>query len=131
MMAASSPERLLLVRDVLDKQLVDAKHDAMGKADGIVLDLGDGTGPPRVAAIASGFPVLGARLHPRLGRWIAAIGKRFGVRGGRTYRIPFSRAKEFGREVQLDIPEASRTPAYDWEKWLRAHLFRHIPGGGK
>jgi hypothetical protein len=123
-------ERLQLVRDILDKQLVDAKGDPMGKVDGIVLDLGDGTGPPRAATIACGFPVLGARLHPRLGRWIIALGRRWGMRGGRTYRIPFSRVEHFNGEVKLSIKDAERTPAYEWEHWLREKVFRHVPGGG-
>ena len=46
-----------LVRDVLDKQLVDLHEKRMGKADGVILVL-EGDGPPRVKCIE-------AALHRR------------------------------------------------------------------
>ena len=126
-----------LVRDVLDKQLVDRReHDPMGRVDGIVIELCDETGggaehpPPRVVAIECGFPVLGARIHPRLGRWARALGRRFGVRRGRVFRIPITRVHSIAQaEVEIDL-EADRTPATAWERWLRNHVIRHIPGSG-
>src|SRR5947207_10283951 len=79
-----------LISDVVDKELVDHAHDPMGMADGILIELRDGK-PPRVLAIESGFPVLARRLHPRLEAWVRAIGRRWGVRRGQVFRIPWSR----------------------------------------
>jgi hypothetical protein len=126
-----------LVRDVLDKQLVTRKqHDPMGRADGIVFELrepegGGGEQPPRITAIQCGFPVLAARIHPRLGRWVQSLGRRFGVRRGRIYYIPITRVHSIAQaEVELAIDHADRTPATAWERWLREHIIRHIPGSG-
>jgi hypothetical protein len=119
-----------LVRDVLDKELVSERdHDPMGRADGVILELRDGQ-PPRVVAIECGFPVLARRLHPRLERIVKWIGRRWGVRRGRSYRIPWSRVKSTGTEIVLTL-DAERSPATAWERWLRDHFTRHIPGSGK
>jgi hypothetical protein len=123
-----------LVRDVLDKQLVTRhQHDPMGRVDGIVIEFDeeDATQPPRVAAIQCGFPVLAARIHPILGRWIQSLGRRFGVRRGRIYRISITRVHSIAQaEVELSIEDANHTPATAWERWLRDHIIRHIPGSG-
>ena len=117
---------LHLVRDVLDKPLVDRKGDPMGRVDGVVIEsAGDGS-PPRVARIECGFPVLARRLHPRLARWVQALGQRFGVRGGRIYRISWSRVKSIKVEIPLDL-DADRTPALRWEHWLRQRVVRWVP----
>ena len=123
-----------LVRDVLDKQLVTrTQRDPMGRADGIVIEVdeADADHPPRITAIQCGFPVLGARIHLRLGRWIHLLGRRFGVRRGRIYRIPITRVHSIAQaEVELAIEDADRTAATAWERWLRDHIIRHIPGSG-
>ena len=48
-------EPLLLVRDVLDKQIYDANNLRVGKVDGVVL-LPRQNRPPRVLAIESDLP---------------------------------------------------------------------------
>ena len=55
----------VMIRDVLDKQLVDRQQRKMGKVDGIVVELRDGK-PPRLAYITVGATTLAQRLHPRL-----------------------------------------------------------------
>src|SRR2546423_5565046 len=117
-----------LIRDVLDKELVDHAHDPMGMADGILVELREGK-PPRVVAIENGFPVLARRIHPRLEVWVRALGRRWGVRRGQVYRIPWSRVKKHDVEIELDA-QADRSPATAWERWLRKHLTRYIPGSG-
>ena len=120
-----------LIRDILDKQLVSrAEHDPMGMADGIVIELRDGDGkPPRVTAIESGFPVLARRIHPKLEPLVRAIGRRLGVRRGLVYRIPWSRVTSHAVEVEIDV-EADRSVATAWERWLRKHVTRYVPGSG-
>ena len=62
---------LHLVRDLLDDQLVDNRHDPMGRVDGVVLALGEGR-QPRIAFIESGITVSSGRLSRRLGHWVRA-----------------------------------------------------------
>ncbi len=117
-----------LIRDVLDNQLIDRKKRKMGKADGIVIVLRAGK-PPRLAYIEVGMSTLAHRLHGRLGRWAEAAGRRWGVRRGKPYRIPWSKVRRVGIDVQLDL-DASETPIYDWEKWLNRRIIGRIPGSG-
>ena len=51
-----------VVHDVLDKQIVDRNGREMGRADGIVLDVGENA-PPRLAEVLIGASVLGARVN--------------------------------------------------------------------
>jgi hypothetical protein len=123
-----------LVRDVLDKQMIDTKRTPMGRVDGIVLDLrADDAGrrqQPRVTQIENGFPVLARRIHPRLRRWAAALGWRFGIRRGATYRIPIAHVLDVGREIQLKRV-AEGTPILEWERVLRRRVIGKIPGSGR
>lgn len=118
-----------LVRDLLDKQLIDDKDDPMGKVDGVVLDLGDGTAPPRVVRVESGFPVLARRMHPRLEKLVRRLGRRFGIRRGRVYRIAMSKIVELEEEVRVKGVDADRSAANKWENWLRTNIVQRIPGG--
>ena len=87
---ADGGDEMHLVRDVLDKQLVDhAGHDPMGMADGIVIEVRDVNQPPRVIAIESGFPVLARRVSPKLEPIVRWLGRRLGVRRGIVYRIHY------------------------------------------
>ena len=127
---ADGGDEMHLVRDVLDKQLVDhAGHDPMGMADGIVIEVRDVNQPPRVVAIESGFPVLARRVSPKLEPIVRWIGWRLGVRRGIVYRIPWSRVRSHDVEVELDV-DADRSPAKAWEHWLCRHVTRYIPGSG-
>jgi sporulation protein YlmC with PRC-barrel domain len=117
-----------LVRDVLDKQLLDRDGRRMGKVDGIVLELRD-DGPPRVAFLENGLPVLLQRLLDGAGEVAALIEKRLGIRSGGPVRIPFSKVVEVGIEVRLDLT-AAETEALAWEEWVGKHFIRRIPGSG-
>ena len=114
-----------LVRDLLDKQLGDKDHDPLGRADGVVLVLREAE-PPRVAALECGLPVVADRLHRRLGWWVRAAGLRWGLRRGRTMRVPWAKVKKVGIETELDL-EADLTEALTWEHWLRDRVVGRIP----
>jgi len=120
-----------LVRDVLDNRLVSISDKdqkcPIGRVDGLLLELRDNE-PPRIVAIESGLPVLGRRIHPILERWIRAIGRRFGVRRGRVYRIPWSRVASIGLDIKLKV-DAPHSPGTAWERWLHRHVLSHLPGG--
>ncbi|HKH43660.1 MAG TPA: hypothetical protein VKM72_03260 [Thermoanaerobaculia bacterium] len=119
-------KQLDLARDVLDKQVVDRDGTKMGRVDGLVLEL-RGDGPPRVESIEMGFAVLARRVHPRLERWLEGL-RRWSVRKTARYRVPWSKVKEVtAHHVQLDV-EALKTPAFDWERWLRDHFVAKVPG---
>jgi sporulation protein YlmC with PRC-barrel domain len=117
-----------LVRDVLDKQLLDREGRKMGRADGLVLVLRAGR-PPRVAAIETGLIPLAARLHRGLGARVERWQRRLGVGEGKTTRVAWDRVKKVGIDVVVDI-DARRTSAYAWEDWLRDRVIARIPGSG-
>jgi sporulation protein YlmC with PRC-barrel domain len=117
-----------LVRDVLDKQLLDRDGRKLGKVDGIVLELRD-DGPPRVAFIENGLTVLMHRLLGMAGDFVALIERRLGVRDGEPVRIAMSRVVEVGIDVRLDLT-ASETEALAWEEWIGKKIIRRIPGSG-
>jgi sporulation protein YlmC with PRC-barrel domain len=117
-----------LIRDVLDNQIVDRNQRKMGKVDGIVVELRDGE-PPRLAYIEVGMPTLARRLHPRLQRWVAAITGKWGAKQDKPFRIPWSKVRDVGIDVEVDL-EAEKTPALAYEQWLRENIIKRIPGGG-
>ncbi|HVT88440.1 MAG TPA: hypothetical protein VHD56_06275 [Tepidisphaeraceae bacterium] len=120
------PSRLELVRDVLDKPLVDRRGKPMGRVDRIVLAI-EGDRPPRVARMEIGVTVLADRISTRLGKWIQRLGARLGLHRGKPVRIQWSKLKSIGIELQLDT-DAERSPALAWERWLRARVTQRIPG---
>ncbi|HET7320921.1 MAG TPA: hypothetical protein VFI96_00325 [Longimicrobiaceae bacterium] len=117
-----------LYRDVLDSQMVDCDGRASGKVDGVVARLREGE-PPVLVAVESGAPVLARRLSPRLGDWVAALGRHVGVRNGEVYRIPWEKVHRGEIDVKIDL-DARGTPLWAWEEWWVEHVVRHIPGSG-
>ena len=69
-----------LVRDLLDQAIVDSRGHAMGRVDGIVVELRQ-EAPPRVVSLAIGATALGERLPPAIGRWVKAIQARLNIAG--------------------------------------------------
>lgn len=118
--------RLRLARDVLDSQMIDRRQQLSGKVDGIVAELRD-DGRLIVTAIENGLPEAVRRVSPTVAGWIAALGRRWGVRKGEVYRIPFAKVRHTGINVRIDL-NAAETPLLAWEKWLHDHVVRHIPG---
>lgn len=117
-----------LIRDVLDNQLVDRHQRKLGKVDGIIVELEPGK-PPRLAYLEVGAPTLARRLHPQIGTWVSAIAQRWGLNHGQPLRIPWSKVKDVGIDVDVEV-EADETPALTYEKWIRDHVIKRIPGAG-
>jgi hypothetical protein len=111
-----------LVRDVLDRQLLDREGRPFGKVDGIVLELRSGE-PPRVAALEVGAATRLGRLPRRLTRWLAPLTRR-----ARATRIPKSAVLAVGKDVRVDA-DATRTPAWNVERWLAERIIARLPGG--
>jgi hypothetical protein len=115
-----------MIRDVLDKQLVDRQQRKMGKVDGIVVELRDGK-PPRLAYITVGATTLAQRLHPRLAQWLAALARQWGIGRGEPFRILWSQVRDIGIDVEVDL-DVEQTPVLAWERWLSKHVIGRIPG---
>ena len=121
-------DKVHLIRDVLDNQMIDREKCPMGKVDGIIFVLRKDK-PPRLAYIEVGTSTLAHRISTRLGKFAERIGRRWGVRRGEPFRIPWAKVSHVGIDVEVDV-DAKETPVMDWEKWLNKHIVSRIPGGG-
>ena len=117
-----------LVRDVLDKKLVDREECPMGRVSGLVMHVSE-SAQPRVTHILIGGPTLWMRVHPVFGRISQRLARLWGPRNEKPVRIPWSRVETIGKDIKLDV-EAKETGALDWEIWVARHIIEHIPGAG-
>lgn len=114
-----------LVRNCLDKQLVDREGHKMGRVDGIVIEVGDDQ-PPIVSAVKIGSVCQADRLHPKVGRLVRWLSKRCGVVTQDPFRLPWSKIVCAEIEVIAGV-EAEATPALAWELWLRKNVIARFP----
>lgn len=114
-----------VVREVLDKLVVDRNDREMGRVDGIEIETRAG-GPPRVTAILIGPSVLADRLGPRLGEWVRRLEARFGLARDRPVRIAFADVESVGRTVTVRLTAGS-TAVLAVERRVRDWVGR-IPG---
>ena len=114
-----------LIRDCLDKQVDDRSKRRMGRVDGIILVL-EPDRPPRVAYIELGVTTLVNRLSVRLGSRVARWMRKWGISPD-PFRIPWGKLKVGLNTVMADV-EAEKTPALEWELWLRKNVIGRIPG---
>ena len=117
-----------LVRDVLDKKLLDREDCPMGRVDGLVMQFGEHT-QPRITHIEIGGQTLWTRLNPLLARVAATLARKWGPKRTAPVRVPWSRVLTAGKEIKLDV-EAKETGAIAWEIWIARHIIERIPGGG-
>jgi hypothetical protein len=113
----SEPRLIPLVRDVLDAQIVDRRDRAMGKVDGIALELREGAAP-RVAYLEVDGATAWRRLGERFGRWAHRAARAW---GGKPYRFTWSQVRKLSIHVALDV-DAEQTSAFALERWLREKL---------
>ena len=116
-----------VVRDLVDKRVVDRNDRDMGRVDDIVINIEPGS-PPVLASILIGASALGARLHPRIGRWAAAIERWLGVAAERPVSINAREIDQIDRVVKVRL-SIGETSAGAVEGRMRAWLLR-IPGSG-
>ena len=117
-----------LIRDVLDKKLVDREHCMMGRVSGLLMHVGESS-QPRVTHVLIGGDTLWMRIHPALGRFSNALRGMWGPKRSEPVKIPWSRVETVGKDVKLDV-EAKETGALDWEIWVAKNIIERIPGGG-
>jgi hypothetical protein len=115
-----------LVRDVLDKQILDKEDVKIGKVDGLIIALRKGR-PPRVIALELGTATAVYRIGARLGRWVERLERRLGIATGDRVRIRFEHVVRTGIDVEIDI-DGRKAGALKWEDWLRDHVIGPIPG---
>jgi hypothetical protein len=90
-----------LVREVLDKQVIDRGRTHIGKVDSIVVELREGK-PPRVVAIEIGSIALMRRLGPRAERWMTKMASKLGgSRHSRPHRISWAKVRDIGHRCRI------------------------------
>jgi len=114
-----------LIRDCLDKQVEDRSKRRMGRVDGIILQF-EPDRAPRVAYIELGVTTLVNRVSVRLGRRVVRWMGWWNI-SPEPYRIPWGKLK-VGLNTVIAEVEAEKTPALEWELWLRKKVIGRIPG---
>lgn len=116
------PDRILVMRDIVDNQILDVHGQRVTKVAGIEAEVPDDGRAPIVRSLLVGPEPLARRVGERTAacvRWL--------TRGRRTVRIPWDDVVAVGPDVRLRVP-AEETGATHAEDWVRAHVARHIPG---
>jgi hypothetical protein len=115
-----------IVRDLLDKELIDVNWQPMGRVDGLTMEL-PAREQPRITTICVGGTALTRRLPGPFGRWSTALVRRFGVRRGVPFLIPWSRVMRVDRVVRVDV-NSDASGAMATSHWVRDHIIERIPG---
>jgi sporulation protein YlmC with PRC-barrel domain len=113
--------KILLMRDVVDNQLLDSDGERVTKVAGVEAEFREGERPV-VRALLVGPEPLARRIGPRVGRLVERI-----THGNREVRIPWARVREVGPDVRLNVP-AGATGATHAEDWVREKIIGRIPG---
>jgi hypothetical protein len=108
-----------IVRDVLDKLVVDRLGHEMGRVDGIRLERVEHQ-PLRFASILMGPPVLGSRLS-RFSSLIGALTSALGLDAREPVEVPVADITKFAREIVVG-KRVTETGAARMEGRLRALL---------
>lgn len=121
---------MLLVRDVLDKQLIDRNGVKIGRVDSLLFELRPGQAP-RVAFIELGAVALSRRLGPRAHKIAGYLAEKIAGKGRRrARRIAWTKVRAEGPTIEY-TGDAQKTALLAWQKWLTSHVIRHIPGAGR
>jgi len=115
-----------LIRDCLDKQVVDRHGQNMGRVDGIVIQLETGK-QPRVAFVELGVETVARRVSSSFERLLKKLIRSQAGEQEARYRIPWSKVIPAGIELVANV-EAEKTPALSLELWLRRNVVSRIPG---
>ena len=118
-------KHFLLVRELLDNQLVDVEKRNIGRIDGIAIHVAHGK-RPRVTHIESGALILARRLGPRWERFVAFMTRHFGVRKHPVFRIVWQKVTKAGISSHVDV-DGMKSDAFAWEHWLDDHLIGRLP----
>jgi sporulation protein YlmC with PRC-barrel domain len=111
--------------EILDQQLLDRQERPIGMVDGLVLEVRDGR-PPRITHLIVGGLTLARRLSPPVRGLLLWFARRYGVRRGEPYRIPWSAVRDIGVSVTVDL-DARDTPLLYWEERV-GRFVKRLPG---
>jgi hypothetical protein len=114
-----------VVRDVLDKSVIDRNGREMGRVDGILVELRPNQ-PVHLTAVLIGPAALGDRLHPAVGRLVRLIERSFGVDQDRPARIAFAGIDAIDTKIRLRMT-ITETAVAAVEQRLRSWVLR-LPG---
>ncbi len=114
-------KRLLLMRDLVDNQIVDREEERVTKVAGVEVHIPEGERPVVICLLIGPEP-LARRIHPWIGMLVSAL-----TPGNRTVRIPWERVVKAGPIVQVDMT-ARETGGTRAEDWVRDKIIRWIPG---
>jgi sporulation protein YlmC with PRC-barrel domain len=115
-----------LVRDCLDKQVIDIDGRKIGRVDGIVIDP-TGPGRPRVYEIEIGASTLARQLPWPFSSWFVAIIRRLSGSSDVVTTVPWKKIQIERNEVNVAI-DGDKTAARGLEHWTRKHIVERIPG---
>jgi hypothetical protein len=116
---------------LLDRQILDADGEPVGKIDDLELTEPDDGGPPVLTALLCGPTALGPRIGHRIGSWWAAIGRRLRPNDDPyPNRIAINLVATADRtQVTLKVSR-DRLDADRLRDWTRDHIIGRIPGAG-
>jgi hypothetical protein len=109
-----------IVRDLLDAPLRDRRYRALGRVDGLVLELRNGA-PPRLGAIESGPAVIANRVGQPLRAIVQWVARRTGVDLAARH-FPMRLVTAIDLSITLDVDAKDEASLLAAEKWLSAHL---------
>jgi hypothetical protein len=115
-----------IIRDCLDKQLVDRRGNPIGRVDGIVMNWRQGQ-RPKLAFVELGAVTRAYRLHSAWGRFVERWIKRLSPTATCRCPVPWSKVVPTGTSVTAAV-DADDMRSLAWEKWLRKHIVERIPG---
>lgn len=118
-----------LVRDLLDRRIVDAHGVIVGRVDGVELEV-DPSGPPRVSTLLVGGSIPAARIGAWARRLAIRGRRRLGRKRPTLVRIPWRDVDHLGRDVRL-LESARASETRFWERWIRDHIVDRLPGGSR
>ena len=116
-----------IVRDVLDKKILDCEDHEVGRVDGVLFEFESGS-QPRMTHLEIGGEILAERVARWLvpiTRWLAAA---WGPKRDAIVGIGWSHVVRAEKDIHLDI-RADETEALAWEHWLAENFIKRIPGG--
>lgn len=114
-----------VVRDLLDKQVLDRNGLEMGRVDSVIVEMRD-DGSAVISAIEIGLISFAERLSPSIGRLARAMETVLGVERDRPVRIPFSKIISLEKDVKVDLA-AAETPVTALERRARRWI-SSLPG---
>jgi hypothetical protein len=117
-------EQRLVMRDIMDGELVTSDGRHIGRVDDIAAEWRE-DGRLRLVELLTGPQALAGRVASRLRPISARL-----LRNRFEHAIPIDEALEFGPDVKLRQPAS----AYDTgrsDEWIASRILRFIPGSGR